>query len=501
MTMNPDASLVAALLSRIAATRGAGGRILTLTLLLSFLGAAAFAQAPSNTPANPPAGGTKPPAGTGGATAARKTFVVKLPPGGKYVVSIPEAPAAPVPVSGDQATLEAPPGLAKFTLSVVDEGTGYAARKELTAKDLPAQVTLAPSDLNRVHLVKVRVTGQHDKPVANAAVVVTDAGGKVHNFAIEPARQGEVMIADVAQGQAQVMVIPANSTATTKQVQIALPKGETVQTIPVALPEVTAVVEPAPASPPANAPAPAPANAPAAGTAAPPEGTTGRPAAPPERPAEPGAGSYLIQSIISLILLGGIGYGVYLFGKKQGWTVEGAMAKLGVQQQVATAAGPAGPAPAPTAAPPPVVADPNRCQFCGELKDPATGACACTVTPGAAAPGAPAGAVGGGFGAAGSPLSSGGPRMIAVGGTYTGEIFPLHGETTVGRDPANGIPLDRDTTVSRRHARLTPADGGYQIVDEGSSNGIYVNGARVSEALLRPGDEVSIGNTRFRFEI
>ena len=41
----------------------------------------------------------------------------------------------------------------------------------------------------------------------------------------------------------------------------------------------------------------------------------------------------------------------------------------------------------------------------------------------------------------------------------------------------------------------------FPRIDEGSSNGIYVNGARVTEALLRPGDEVSIGNTRFRFEV
>jgi pSer/pThr/pTyr-binding forkhead associated (FHA) protein len=57
-----------------------------------------------------------------------------------------------------------------------------------------------------------------------------------------------------------------------------------------------------------------------------------------------------------------------------------------------------------------------------------------------------------------------------------------------------------DSTVSRRHAVIALDGGGHVIRDQGSSNGTFVNGARVAEAPLRPGDEVSIGGTRFRFE-
>ena len=49
--------------------------------------------------------------------------------------------------------------------------------------------------------------------------------------------------------------------------------------------------------------------------------------------------------------------------------------------------------------------------------------------------------------------------------------------------------------------RIDTEVGGYRIIDEGSSNGIYVNGARVTDATLHPGDEVAIGGTRFRFEV
>ena len=73
---------------------------------------------------------------------------------------------------------------------------------------------------------------------------------------------------------------------------------------------------------------------------------------------------------------------------------------------------------------------------------------------------------------------------------------------TFGRDAANSVSLANDTTVSRRHASLRTEGDGFIVTDEGSSNGIYVNGVRVSGSQpLRPGDEVQIGNTRFRFEL
>ena len=71
---------------------------------------------------------------------------------------------------------------------------------------------------------------------------------------------------------------------------------------------------------------------------------------------------------------------------------------------------------------------------------------------------------------------------------------------SIGRDQNSGIPLAGDTTVSRKHARVETRDGGFAVVDEGSSNGTFVNGARTPERVLQPGDEIQIGAARFRFE-
>lgn len=59
-----------------------------------------------------------------------------------------------------------------------------------------------------------------------------------------------------------------------------------------------------------------------------------------------------------------------------------------------------------------------------------------------------------------------------------------------------------DPNISRRHAELRQdAAGEWEIVDLNSTNGIKVNGRRVSSARLRRGDQVTVGTTTFRFDL
>jgi FHA domain/zinc-ribbon domain len=92
-----------------------------------------------------------------------------------------------------------------------------------------------------------------------------------------------------------------------------------------------------------------------------------------------------------------------------------------------------------------------------------------------------------------------GPALvIRSGGGRAGEIFPLGGETTIGRSPDCGIFLD-DVTVSRKHAVLAERDGGFFIEDQGSLNGTFVNRKRVESAQLENDDELQIGKYRLTF--
>ena len=55
-----------------------------------------------------------------------------------------------------------------------------------------------------------------------------------------------------------------------------------------------------------------------------------------------------------------------------------------------------------------------------------------------------------------------------------------------------------DDTVSRRHAELRVEEDCWVLRDLGSSNGTWVNGRRVIEAEVRPGDVVQLGASALR---
>ena len=82
-----------------------------------------------------------------------------------------------------------------------------------------------------------------------------------------------------------------------------------------------------------------------------------------------------------------------------------------------------------------------------------------------------------------------------------GSTIEIAAPTVVGRDAQSGIRLDRDEFASGRHARIEPRPDGAWVDDLGSTNGTFVNGARVTTArLLTAGDVVRIGQTDLRVE-
>ena len=67
----------------------------------------------------------------------------------------------------------------------------------------------------------------------------------------------------------------------------------------------------------------------------------------------------------------------------------------------------------------------------------------------------------------------------------------------IGRSSACQLVL-ADDTVSRRHAELRIENGCWLLRDLGSSNGTWVNGRRVVEAEVRPGDLIHLGAAEIR---
>ena len=68
---------------------------------------------------------------------------------------------------------------------------------------------------------------------------------------------------------------------------------------------------------------------------------------------------------------------------------------------------------------------------------------------------------------------------------------------TVGRSPGAELILDA-ALVSRLHCRLEANDETLEVVDLESTNGIFVNGARVNRAHLLPGDKLKVGRVELQ---
>lgn len=85
-------------------------------------------------------------------------------------------------------------------------------------------------------------------------------------------------------------------------------------------------------------------------------------------------------------------------------------------------------------------------------------------------------------------------------GPQSGQKFPLVPGlvSVVGRAEDAEIKL-MDTTISRRHSRITEEDGEHHLADLGSTNGTYVNQIRVAECSLHDGDLIQVGQTALRF--
>jgi diguanylate cyclase (GGDEF)-like protein len=92
------------------------------------------------------------------------------------------------------------------------------------------------------------------------------------------------------------------------------------------------------------------------------------------------------------------------------------------------------------------------------------------------------------------------PLLLILDGPRAGERVPLvPTPMVVGRTIDAHIQLP-DENVSSRHARIEPeGEERFRVRDLGSLNGTFVNGQRVEQQVLQPGDRLLIGQTPLRF--
>ena len=108
----------------------------------------------------------------------------------------------------------------------------------------------------------------------------------------------------------------------------------------------------------------------------------------------------------------------------------------------------------------------------------------------------------GGVATARPPVHSGRLVVIKSAELEEGTDFELDSaQLTVGRGGQNDVALRSDDYASARHARFEPRQDGVWVQDLGSTNGTYLNGARLDRPRrLTHGDVVRVGETDLRYE-
>ncbi len=97
------------------------------------------------------------------------------------------------------------------------------------------------------------------------------------------------------------------------------------------------------------------------------------------------------------------------------------------------------------------------------------------------------------------------PRLVVLKSPALaqGEEIPVDSApVSIGRGGQNDVPLDGDEFSSALHARFESRRDGLWVEDTGSTNGTFVNGARVTTPRrLGKGDVVRVGQTDFRVDL
>ena len=91
-------------------------------------------------------------------------------------------------------------------------------------------------------------------------------------------------------------------------------------------------------------------------------------------------------------------------------------------------------------------------------------------------------------------------RLVIQSGPDRGtEITLRPGRNRLGRHADNDVEI-RDESVSGHHCEITPDTGGLRVVDLGSTNGTFVEGEPIQEAVVQPGQRLQVGAVELLFE-
>jgi pSer/pThr/pTyr-binding forkhead associated (FHA) protein len=92
------------------------------------------------------------------------------------------------------------------------------------------------------------------------------------------------------------------------------------------------------------------------------------------------------------------------------------------------------------------------------------------------------------------------PRLVVLSEGLTGRTHELKAEhTTIGRLEDNSFQVP-DSSVSSHHCEVVLKGSEVLVRDLSSTNGSFINGERINEAVLRPSQILRLGQVEIRLE-
>jgi hypothetical protein len=394
---------------------------------------------------------------------ANAAITVKLAKPGKLSATLYQGTAVHSVVPAENTPTvqfaDADPKGGKWSVHIADQETGNEAIIPVPAT---GQAEVKPEDFRYITRVSLQVSDPKGGIPDVAILTLKDAKGTVQSVTLATQDAGKAGFQNVAAGEASVTVqqgAQANRQTVSLRLDLKRPAPALELPVTVTLPDGMHTSASAPAAQHA-ASEPAPSTAP---------------------PISHGFLNGFIGFLIALLVFGGLALMVVRSLQRKGVTAKSALAAAGVQL-------PDDPEPIPIVqAEPPKPVDPTICPFCGARKEANAPCTQCAVGSRAQSSAAPSQA---------GPL-----RLVCVAGPRAGESFTIVQGLTVGRDPSRDVSMTDDSALSRQHATFEVSGGSIAVVDNGSSNGTWVNGRRVDRNVLNAGDEVAMGSSRFRVEV
>ncbi|MBC7807039.1 MAG: FHA domain-containing protein [Akkermansiaceae bacterium] len=354
-------------------------------------------------------------------------------------------------------------------IEILDEVNGLVATRSVGQIKNNSKVQIKADAFDQLQAVIIELKSKNGQPAARGVVRLTAGKGEPLQYGLSTNDNGSVRFENIALGRAQAVGYATSGDDVVKQTVIIAPVvGGKPQVITLTLPVDVQTVTPASPSP---EPSGSVAGAPATIIV-----NTGE--------SKPETKNDWASGIFGIAILAGLFFWGLRYLKERGMTPREAFAeslqKLGVDSP--NAGIPGSPHAGLRSSGPNVVQAPLP--SLAEL--PQAGASTGRVAPD-------------------RDTSFAGPRLIGLSGEYAGRTIALQSDTesrlTIGRDATTTIPLASDTAVSRRHAMIVPNGPGWDLMDEASQNGTFVNSRKIEDRFaLTSGDVIQIGKARFRFE-